>query len=249
MKCIVLAAGYATRLYPLTENFPKSLLEVNGMTILDYLLRDIDKIDDIDGHVIVSNHKFFEHFKKWAEEHTEIKKPIEVIDDGSMSNESRLGAVKDIQFAIDSCGLENDDLMVIAGDNLLDFSLKSLVDFAKEKNASAVMCSYEEDIHELRRCGVMVPDENMKILSMEEKPHDPKSNWCVGPFYVYRKEDTPLIAKGIKEGCETDAPGSLVCYLCENTDVYGYEMPGKRYDIGDLESYEYVKSVYNYTVE
>lgn len=249
MKCVVLAAGYATRLYPLTENFPKSLLEVNGRTILDYLLGDIDKIEEIDGHVIVSNHKYFEHFKAWADSSTLIKKPISVIDDKSISNETRMGAVKDIQFAIESLGLQNDDLLVIAGDNLLDFSLKGFVEFSKEKNASVVMCSYEEDLHELRRCGVMLPDENMKLLSMEEKPQEPKSNWCVGPFYIYRKEDTPLIAKGIKEGCGVDAPGSLVCYLCEKTSVYGYVMPGKRYDIGDLESYEYVKSVYNYKVD
>lgn len=248
MKCVVLAAGYATRLYPLTENFPKSLLEVNGMSILDYLLRDIDRLDDIDGHVIVSNHKYFEHFDRWVKENTAVKKPITVIDDGSISNDTRLGAVKDIQFAIEACNLKNEDLLVIAGDNLIDFSFKGFVDFAKEKNTSAVMCSYEESLAELRRCGVMIPDESMKILSMEEKPPEPKSNWCVGPFYIYLKKDTPLIAKGISEGCGTDAPGSLVCYLCEKTDVYAYEMPGKRYDIGDLKSYEYVKSVYKYTV-
>lgn len=248
MKCVVLAAGYATRLYPLTENFPKPLLEVNGLSILDYLLRDIDKIDDIDGHIIVSNHRYIDSFNKWVDENTAIKKPITVIDDGSVSNESRLGAVKDIQYAIDECGLEGEDLLVIAGDNLLDFSFRGFVDFAKRKNASVVMCSYEESLEELRRCGVMIPDDDMRILSMEEKPHNPKSNWCVGPFYIYKKEDLHLIKQGIEEGCGIDAPGSLVCYLCEKTAIYGYEMPGNRYDIGDIESYEHVKSVYNYTV-
>ncbi len=247
MKCIVLAAGYATRLYPLTENFPKPLLEVNGMSILDYLLRDIDKIDGIDGHIIVSNHRYYHHFEEWAQKNTAIKKPITVLDDGSVSNETRLGAVKDIKFAIEKAGID-EDVLVIAGDNLIDFSFSGFVDFAKEKNSSAVMVSYEESLQELRRCGVMVPDENMKIISMEEKPQNPKSNWCVGPFYIYKKEDLPFVAQGISEGCATDAPGSFVCYLCEKTPVYGYVMPGKRYDIGDLESYEYVKSVYNYNI-
>ncbi len=244
MKCVVLAAGYATRLYPLTENFPKALLEVDGMSILDHLLLDIDKIDGIDGHIIVSNHRYFDKFKKWTEENTAVKKPITVIDDGSTENENRLGAVKDIQFAIDECGLENDDLFIIAGDNLIDFSFKEFVDFSNERDVSAVMCGCEESLDELRRCGVMIPDENMKILSMEEKPQNPKSNWCVGPFYIYRKKDLPLIKKGIDEGCGTDAPGSLVCYMCEKTDIYGFEMTGNRYDIGDKKSYEYVKSVY-----
>lgn len=247
MKCVVLAAGYATRLYPLTENFPKPLLEVNGMSILDYLLRDIDRIEGIDGHIIISNHRYYDHFVKWEKENTAITKPITVLDDGSVSNETRMGAVKDIQFAIDKLGID-EDILVIAGDNLVDFPFKGFVDFAREKNSSAVMASIEESIEELRRCGVMVPDENMKILSMEEKPREPKSNWCVGPFYYYRREDLPLIAKGIDEGCGTDAPGSLVCYLCEHTPVYAYIMPGKRYDIGDLASYEHVKEVYNYKV-
>ncbi len=244
MKSVVLAAGYATRLYPLTENFPKALLEVNGMSILDHLLRDIDNIDGVDGHIIVSNHRYYNEFTAWRDKNTVVKKPITVIDDGSVSNESRLGAVKDIQFAIDECGLENEDLLVIAGDNLIDFSFKEFVDFAERKNSSAVMCDYEESLEELRRCGVMVPDENMRVISMEEKPREPKSNWCVGPFYFYRAEDLPLIKRGIDEGCGTDAPGSLVCYMCEKTPVYAYEMPGKRYDIGDIKSYEYVKKVY-----
>ncbi len=247
MKCIVLAAGYATRLYPLTENFPKPLLEVNGMSILDYLIRDIDKIEDINEHIIVSNHRYYEHFVNWKNNNTAIKKPIKVLDDGSVSNDTRLGAVKDILFAIESENID-EDILVIAGDNLIDFSFREFVDFADKKDSSAVMVNYEESLEELRRCGVMVPDEDMKIVSMEEKPKEPKSNWCVGPFYLYKKKDLHFIAQGIAEGCATDAPGSFVCYLCEKTPVYCYVMPGKRYDIGNLESYEYVKSVYNYKV-
>lgn len=242
MKNIVLAAGYATRLYPLTENFPKPLLEVNGKSILDYLIEDIDKIDDIDGHVIISNAKYAPVFEKWAA-NAAYKKPITVLNDGTLSNETRLGAVRDIDFAIEKLGID-EDILVIAGDNLLDFSLCEFVRFAKEKNASAVMVNYETNIDELRKCGVMLPDENMRIISMEEKPKEPKSNWCVGPFYFYKRDDLKFIRQGIKEGCGVDAPGSFVCYLCNKTPVYAMEMPGSRYDIGGFDSYSEVKKNY-----
>ena len=242
MKTVVLAAGYATRLYPLTENFPKPLLKVNGKAILDHLLEDLDKIDEINEHIIISNGKYADIFETWAK-NCSYKNPVTVLNDGTTSNETRLGAVRDMQFAIDALKLD-EDLVIIAGDNLIDFSFKKFIDFAKEKDASAVMVNFEEDVEELRRCGVMIPDENMKIISMEEKPKEPKSNWCVGPFYFYKKEDVKFIEKGIKEGCGVDAPGSFVCYLCEKTPVYAMVMPGKRYDIGDIASYDEVQRIY-----
>ena len=123
MKCLILAAGYATRLYPLTENFPKPLLEVQGKTILDHLIDDMDSLGMIDEYVVISNHKYAHHFEAWAK--TKLQK-VTVVDDGTDSNETRLGAVKDIQFAIDALGIE-DDMLVIAGDNVLDFSLTRFV--------------------------------------------------------------------------------------------------------------------------
>ena len=237
MKVVVLAAGYATRLYPLTENFPKPLLEVNGKSILDYLIEDLDKLDYVNEHIIISNAKFAHIFKEWAEK-SNYTKPVTVLNDGTWSNETRLGAVRDILFAIE------ENIFVLAGDNLVDFSLDKFLEFAKNKNASSVIVNYEERIEELRKCGVMVPDENMKIISMEEKPKEPKSNWCVGPFYYYRKEDLKWIKQGIEDGCAVDAPGSFVCYLCEKIPVYAWEMPGTRFDIGGFDSYEEVKRTY-----
>lgn len=242
MKVVVLAAGYATRLYPLTENFPKPLLEVNGKSILDYLIEDLDRNEDVNEHIIISNGKYAEVFEKWAEE-SNYTKPITVLNDGTMSNETRLGAVRDILFAIEKCNID-EDIFVIAGDNLVDFSLNKFTDFAKTKDGSSVVVNYEEDVKELRKCGVMVPDENMRIVSMEEKPQEPKSNWCVGPFYYYRKEDLKWVKQGIEDGCGVDAPGSFVCYLCEKIPVYAWEMPGTRFDIGGFDSYEEVKKTY-----
>ena len=242
MKSVVLAAGYATRLYPLTENFPKPLLEVAGKSILDHLLDDIDTIEGIDEHIIISNHKFYEHFEKWKKT-CSLKRPVTIIDDGSMTNETRLGAVKDIQFAIETLNLD-DDLLIVAGDNLLDFSLGEMVKLFKEKNSAVVMCSYVEDVNLLRKRGVMIPDSEFRVIQMEEKPQDPKSNWCVAPFYIYKREQLPLVKKGIEDGCGVDAPGSFISYLCRKEDVYALKMPGERYDIGTLESYREIQELF-----
>ena len=242
MKNIVLAAGYATRLYPLTENFPKPLLEIAGKSILDRLLEDIDSLPEINEHIIISNARYYEHFVNWKN-NSKLKNPITIINDGSTNNDNRLGAVRDIQFAIEECSID-DDILVIAGDNVIDFSFSKFIDLFKEKNAAVIMCNYEEDVNTLKRSGVMVPDDDFKVISMEEKPEDPKSNWCVAPFYIYKKDELYLIKKGIESGCKTDAPGSFVCWLCTQTDVYALRSEGMRYDIGTLESYEHVKKIF-----
>ena len=152
MKCLILAAGYATRLYPLTENYPKPLLEVKGKTILDWLIEDIGSLAD--EFIVVTNHKFAWHFETWAQE-----RKIRVIDDGTSSNETRLGAVRDIQFAIEKAALD-DDLLIIAGDNLLDFSLEGFIRYAQQKNSSCTMRYREDDMARLRKSGVVTIGED-----------------------------------------------------------------------------------------
>lgn len=240
MKCLILAAGYATRLYPLTENFPKPLLEVQNKTILDWLIDDIDSLGQVDEYVVISNHKFAHHFTDWAAKKSQ---KITVVDDGTSSNETRLGAVRDIQFAIDELGIDS-DMLVIAGDNLLDFTLTEFMKYANEKKTSCIMRYYEPDAARLVKSGVATIDENDKILRLVEKPAEPESNWCCPPFYYYTKEDARLVAKGIEAGCGIDAPGSYIAWLCTQTTVHAMEMPGRRYDIGNLESYEQVKRDY-----
>lgn len=240
MKCLILAAGYATRLYPLTENFPKPLLAVQGKSILDWLIDDIDTTGEVDEYIVISNHKFAHHFHTWAE-----GKPqkITVVDDGTESNETRLGAVKDIQFTIEKLNLD-DDMLAIAGDNLLDFSLAEFVRYAKGKNTSCIMRYYEADEKKLLKCGVVTVDGTDKILRMTEKSSTPETHWCTPPFYYYTREDARLVERGIAAGCGTDAPGSYIAWLCTQTPVYAMEMPGRRYDIGNLESYEKVQAEY-----
>ena len=240
MICIVLAAGYATRLYPLTENYPKPLLEVKGKTILDWLIDDIASTNKIEKYIIISNDKYYKHFCEWKK-----TKDLDIIllNDKTTTNENRLGAVKDIEFAIDTLKL-NDDLLVIAGDNVLDFSFKGFIDYFYNKKASCVM-RYSEKLEEkLRTCGVVEIDKNDLIINMEEKPEKPKSEWLIPPFYIYKKQDAALIKKAIESGCGTDAPGSYISWLCKHTNVFAMQMQGKRYDIGDLKSYEQVKREY-----
>ena len=165
------------------------------------------------------------------------------MDDGTSTNETRLGAVKDIQFAIDTLGLD-DDMLVIAGDNLLDFSLTKFIAYAQRKQASCIMRYYEPSEQKLLKCGVVTVNEADRITEMTEKSPTPATHWCCPPFYFYTREDAKLVEAGIEAGCGTDAPGSYIAWLCKQTAVYAMEMPGARYDIGNLESYETVQKTY-----
>lgn len=236
MKCLILAAGYATRLYPLTENFPKPLLKVGDKTILDWLVDDVSPA--IDSFIVVSNHKFAHHFEAWSK--TKPQK-ITVVDDGTSTNESRLGAVRDIAL-----GLHNntDDVLVMAGDNVLDFSLLAFVDFFKEKDASCVMTHEENRLEKQRKTAIITFDSNKRIDSYEEKPLQPKGSHAVPPFYCYKAADVARIPEALENGCNADAPGSFAAWLSAHAPLYAFEMPGKRYDIGDAKSYAQVQETY-----
>ena len=177
-------------------------------------------------------------FREWADE-SDYSKPVDVIDDGSTDNEHRVGAVKDLLLAISDI---DDDILVIAADNLLDFSLSGFLAFFKEKGTSAIMSHYEPSVEALRRTGVVVLDADRRVVEMAEKPQEPRSNWAVPPFYCYSRNDLHLIRTCIANGCGSDAPGNLAHYLCERTVVHAYEMPGHRIDIGDLETYRKLAS-------
>lgn len=240
MKCLILAAGYATRLYPLTENYPKPLLQVRGKTIIDWLIDDIESCKEVNEYIVISNHRYAGHFKKWA---AEKQKKVTILDDGTTTNDNRLGAVRDIQYAIEHLQLD-DDMLVIAGDNLLDFSLTSFISYAKDKNSSCIMRYYEPEKEKLLKCGVVTIDEDDLVLNMTEKSPAPATHWCCPPFYYYSRQDAKLVHRGIAEGCGVEAPGSFIAWLCDKNKVYAMEMPGNRYDIGNLDSYEMVQKEY-----
>ena len=262
MKNIVVAAGYATRLGELTKNFPKPLLKIGNNTILGRMLDDIDTIPDIDEHIIVTNHKFAPIFEEWVKTPFgspcldgklegvagRWKKPVTIIDDGTSTNDTRLGAVCDLLLALDHIdkrtatvpspsGEGLDDLLVVAADNLLFFSFRDFVEFAKSKQASCIMCHEQPSIEKLQRTGVVVLDSDNRVLNMEEKPQNPKSHWAVPPFYLYMKKDLDLIRHSVENGCGKDAPGNLAHYMVDNTTMYAWPMNGGRFDIGSLDTY------------
>lgn len=246
MKNIVIAAGYATRLYPLTEHFPKPLLKIGSHSILDRLLDDIDTINEVDEHIIITNHKFANQFKEWMEERkseNSSSKPIRIIDDGTETNETRLGAVRDLLLAIETCQVD-DDIMVLAADNLLNFKLQGFVDYFKEKGTSIIMCHHEPQLYRLQRTGVIAVDDDMRVLEMQEKPEKPVSNWAVPPFYIYKKEDLPLIRDCMNHGCGADAPGNLAHYLTDVTTLHAWIMAGSRFDIGSMDSLEEARRLF-----
>ena len=236
MKNIVIAAGYATRLGELTKNFPKPLLKIGESAILGRMLDDIDGIPEIDEHIIITNHKFAPIFEDWkaAQNYT---KPVTIVDDGTETNETRLGAVCDLLYAMEKLQID-DDMLVVAADNLLFFSFQEFVDFAKEKGTSCIMCHEQPELAKLQRTGVVELDAEMKVLGMEEKPQVPKSHWAVPPFYIYKKRDLDVVRHSVENGCGKDAPGNLAHYMVEHTVMHAWKMSAGRFDIGSLDTYE-----------
>lgn len=243
MKCILLCAGYATRLFPLTENFPKALLEVGGKSIIDYTLAKVNEIDEIDEIYLVTNAKYTPHFEKWAIEKNNVK-PITVFNDGTTTNDDRLGAIGDIQFVIEKASIQ-DDILVLATDNLFDFKLVDFFDFYKTKNAPCVCVRKEEDMDLLRRIGVALFNDEMQILNFEEKPANPKSEYGVYAEYIYPQNVVPIIKEYLEDGNSSDAPGNLVAYLYKKMPVYSYIFEGACYDIGTHEALKEVNDIYN----
>lgn len=266
MKNIVIAAGYATRLGELTRNFPKPLLKIGNSTILGRMLDDIDTIPEIDEHIIVTNHRFSHIFEEWAAEQ-HYTKPITILDDGTDSNETRLGAVCDLLFAmsyLDNQEMVNGkssndkwvgDLLVVAADNILEFTFRDFVRYAYEKQSSCIMCHEQPSIEKLQRTGVVVLDEDNRVLEMAEKPQEPKTHWAVPPFYIYMQNDLDLIRHAVENGCGKDAPGNLAHYLCDHTIMHAWPMkarnpesgltgPDLRFDIGSMDTYFESKNKY-----
>lgn len=250
MKCVLLAAGYATRLYPLTRDMPKSLLPVGDRSILERILEKVDRVEEIDEVVLVSNARFFDQFRAFAVAREAARrsvaarsgssgsaKPIVVLNDGTIDNDNRLGAIADLRFAIDREKID-EDCMVLAGDNLFDFELSDFARFFADKGADCITAHHLENLAELRRTGVVELDEGGRVLSFEEKPAVPKSTMAVPPFYLYRRETLALIDDYLADGGNPDAPGNFVPWLAARRSVFAYVFEGRRYDIGNHDSYE-----------
>jgi len=242
MKCILLCAGYATRLFPLTENFPKALLKVGKKPILGHIIDQVNEIKDVDEIFIITNNRYYKHFVEYVSNKNNIKK-IEVINDYTNSNDDRLGAIGDTKYVIDKKNIK-DDLLVIAGDSLFEFNLNSMIEYYKLKKASCVAAQYIEDRELLKRFAVATVDENLKILELIEKPEHPNSNIGVYAIYLYPKEVLKLFDSYFKDGNKCDAPGNFIEYLYKRENVYLYMFKERFFDVGTHESLAEVNEIY-----
>jgi glucose-1-phosphate thymidylyltransferase len=227
VKAVVLAGGYATRLYPLTRDRPKHLLEVGGRPILELLL-DRLPLDELDAVYVVTNAKFAERFREWAESYPT---DVVVIDDGTTSEDDRLGAIGDLQLAIDSESLD-DDLIVAAGDSLFSDRLDDFARFGREREAAAIAVYDVGDLDEMKRLSSIGVDSDSRLVTFEEKPEHPQSTLAGIALYFYPRAILPLVAQYLAEGNNPDQPGRLIGWLYERTPVYAWRVPGQWFDIG-----------------
>jgi len=233
MKAVVLAAGYATRLYPLTENTPKPLLKVGGKAIIEWILDKIAKIDEIDEIFLVTNDKFYPDFLQWKNNLVYSKK-IAIVNDRTLSNEDRLGAVGDLNFVLQQERV-NDDLLVIAGDNLFGFSLQDFFQFYKLHDTSIVAFRDLGDVEKVRnKFGVGILDGD-KVVDFVEKPSEPRSSLASTACYIFKKNDLELINQLLEKG-SADNPGDLVKFLVANSVVNGFVFTDHWFDVGTPEA-------------
>ena len=228
MKAVVLAAGYATRLRPLTDTWAKELLPVGGRPIVDWILDAVDGVASIDEVHLVTNHRKVGWFADWAE-----GRGVHVHDDGTTSNDDRLGAIGDLRFVVDSAGLD-DDLLVIAGDNLFDFSLADYESFWRAQGvASAVAVRDVGSLELATQYGIVSLDTAGRLVDFVEKPAEPPSTLAATATYLFHRSHVPLLDGYLSGGNSPDQPGRFVEWLCRREPVFGWQFDGAWYDIGD----------------
>ncbi len=245
MKALILAAGYATRLYPLTKDYPKPLLEVGKRPLIEYIIDKIDAVTEIEEIVVVTNSKFISIFREWAAALRSPKRLI-LLDDLTKSEGDRLGAVGDIAFAIEKEKI-SDDLVVIGGDNLFDGSLKDFIDFAKTAHPSPVIGVYDfKDKSRVSKYGVVEIDQKHVIVNFQEKPQVPKSSLVAMCLYYFPREKLSLVQEYLRSRTEKrDATGFYIDWLRRKEDVYAWKFEGRWYDIGNLDFYNEAKEKFN----
>lgn len=245
MRIVILAAGYATRLYPLTLTRPKPLLPVAGQPMIDYVLDNLAGIPGIERVFIVTNAKFADQFQDWAEDYRARKTPLEftIVNDGSTDDGNKLGAIGDLHLVITREKVD-DDLIVVAGDNLFSETLEAFGRFCREKNAPVLGVYDVSDLEEVKKYNSITIDSSGRITFFEEKPKQPASTITGIALYYYPKSVVPSIRHYIAEGNNPDQPGRLVQWLYPRTPVFTWKVPGIWYDIGSKESLEEANRVF-----
>lgn len=241
MKAIVLAAGYATRLYPLTFDKPKALLPVKDKPILNYIVEKIEEINEVDKIFIVTNDKFYMNFVWWLKQYQgDFRKEIEIINDSTTTNETRLGGIGDLWFALKQKKI-NDDILVVASDNLFDFSLKGMADFFMKNNKTTAGIYDIGDMEEVKKMSI-VKIENGKITFFEEKPQNPFTTLSCIAVYIFPKSDLNKIKEYMKTDKPKDGPGFLIQHFSQQGDVHAFILQGRWFDIGSIETYSEVNN-------
>ncbi|MDD2679832.1 MAG: nucleotidyltransferase family protein [Candidatus Omnitrophica bacterium] len=229
----MLAAGYATRLYPLTREYPKPLLEVKKRPILDYIIAKLKGLRQVDEIIIVTNSKFIARFREWKKS-LKVKKTLTLVDDLTRSNTDRLGAIGDIDFVIKNKRIK-EDILVIGGDNLFSGGLARFVNFAASKSPAVSIGLYKlKDLKDASRYGVAKLDRAGRVVYFEEKPAKPKSRLVAMCLYYIPAARLKLIKEYLKIGRKADATGNYIDWLKGRMDTYGFIFQGSWYDIGDF---------------
>jgi len=231
LKAVILAGGYATRLYPLTRDRPKHLLEVDGRPLLELLLERLP-LGELDAVYVVTNAKFADRFREWAESYPA---DVIVLDDGTTSEEDRLGAIGDLQLVIESEDL-HDDLIVAAGDNIFTERLDDFARFGRERDAAAIAVYDVGDLEAMKQLSSIGVDADSRLVTFEEKPEQPESTLAGIALYFYPRAIVPLVGEYLAEGNNPDQPGRLIGWLYERTPVYAWRVPGRWFDIGTPET-------------
>jgi glucose-1-phosphate thymidylyltransferase len=242
VKALILAAGYATRMGTLTMDRPKALLPVVGRPVLDYLVQAIHTVPEITQVTLVTNQRFYANFQEWAADRSEWA--VRVINDGTVSNEHRLGAIADIRFAIEQ-GAAEDDLLVAAADNIFMLSFPHFVTFFAEHGADCITAHREDDIAKLRKTGVVQMDESGRVISFEEKPASPRSSYACPPLYILKRDTLRLIPEYLDSNNNPDAPGHFIAWLAARRPLHAYLFEEARYSIGDEDSYRQACEIFS----
>ena len=231
MKAVILAGGYATRLYPLTRDRPKHLLDVGGRPVLELLLERLP-LDELDAVYVVTNAKFADRFREWAESYPA---DVVVLDDGTTSEDDRLGAIGDLQLVIESEGID-DDLIVAAGDSIFTERLDDFARFGRERDAAAIAVYDVGNLEAMKQLSSIGVDADSRLVTFEEKPEQPESTLAGIALYFYPRAILPLVGEYLAEGNNPDQPGRLIGWLYERTPVYAWRVPGRWFDIGTPET-------------
>ena len=239
MKALILAAGYGTRLAAIIKDTPKALIEIQGQPLINYILERVEPLEGLNEILIVTNDKFFGHFEKWAAEYQKhCRDPISLINDGTKENEKRLGSVGDMAFVIKETRI-TEDLFVIGGDNLFDYSLEDFVNFAATKPKAVTIGLYDVGNHESAKSfGVVTLDAQKRVVDFQEKPENPQSTLIAMCCYYFPKKTLGTIQQYLGASNKTDRAGDYIKWLSEEIDVFGFKFSGKWYDIGNIESYQ-----------